>query len=63
VNIRSILRPTCSREPTEAQWELLEDALEPLLRVLPAGTDLSATLDPLPHVAAWRRRFDLERDS
>ena len=62
MNIRSILRPSCSREPTEHQWEQLEDELEPMLKSLPAGADLRA-LDRLPAVVTWRSRFDLEGDA
>lgn len=32
VNIRSIVRPQCTREPTDYQCQQLEDGLEPLLR-------------------------------
>lgn len=42
VNIRSIIRPACSREPSEAQWEALEAALERLTH--------GATADPAESV-------------
>ena len=48
VNIRSIIRPACSREPSEAQWEALEAALERLTH--------GATADPAEYRRPQRGR-------
>jgi len=63
VNIRSMTRPTCSREPTEHQWEQLEDELAPITRAMPADVRLETVQAAVPLaevLVRWRARFDLE---
>jgi hypothetical protein len=54
------------RSPTEAEWEELEGALEPLRRQASPGItdrELLATVQAKHRVAEWKRRHGLEAEA